>query len=186
MTLKTGHCAEDKGNLRDGTCQRIPLVCNTHRPCWFTVRVNAGVKRCSNRIFGSLLWCSSLKGNGLENLNVFKRHFSSRLHGHPSADRLTWRVTSLLLSHKRYGPNKASAFTKTSYRDSCSYNLHIASVDWVGPTPTAAPIVIVSSIYRMWNWSLHGSTGWQISPSRAVVSPAVPFTSSYFQVQKTP
>lgn len=55
----------------------VDLLTKTRSP---SVWVNAVVKHCSNTIFRSLLWCSSLKGNGLENLDVFKKQ--QRLQGH--------------------------------------------------------------------------------------------------------
>lgn len=102
----------------------VDLLTKTRSP---SVWVNAGVKHCSNRIFHSLLvahlskvmawkiWMS-LKGNRDYKSII---HFLSYCHCHHCLDRLTLRVTRLLISHKWCRPNEWKAIIKASFSDGC-------------------------------------------------------------------
>lgn len=155
-----------KANLKDGTCQWFPLVCKTYRPCWFTDKnkVPFCVSQCwcetllkqdfslftgahLSKVMAWKIWMS-LKGNRDYKAII---HFLFYWHCPHSLDRPTRRVTSLLLSHRRYGPNEEKAIIKTLFTDGCRCNLHMAG--WFSVNPNHSyPIIIISSIYRMWNW----------------------------------
>lgn len=109
-----------KADLKDGTCQWFPLVCNhkTHRPCWFTDKnkVPFRVSRCwcgtllkqdislftgahLSKVMAWKIWMS-LKGNRDYKAII---HFLSFWHCRHSLDSLTQGVSSLLCSHKWHG-----------------------------------------------------------------------------------
>lgn len=120
--------------------------------CWCKTLLKQDISLFTGAHLSKVMACKiwvSLKGNRDDKAII---HFSSYRHCHHSLDRLRERVTSLLLSQTGYGPNEGKAIIKTSFRDvasvACTWHVDSMSI------PTIAPIIIISSIYGMWNWSL--------------------------------
>lgn len=107
----------------------------------------------------ALYWCSSLKGNGLENLDVFKRQ--QGLQGHYTFLILLTLPSQLRLADKRGSQAYYSLISGmvqargklslASFRDGWQCNVRMVGLMSI---PTTATIIIISSIYGMWNWSL--------------------------------